>query len=260
MPGNRRVDVHFLPELVHQDALRDATVVVIDILRATTTMVHALAAGCSEIYPTETISQARMLRDSFKPPVPLLAGERGGVRIEGFDLGNSPSEFTQDRCLDRPVICTTTNGTRAIVHACQARRILIGAFVNYSAICEELRRCEEPIHLLCAGAEGEVALEDVLFAGAVVDFLAQSGTADLSDAARIAWDAYEHHGDVLICALELSQAGQRLLSLGFDLDLKDAAAVDRFGLVPEVCRSPLRILPATLNLECNHYRGHSGLV
>lgn len=260
MPGNRGVDVHFLPELVSPETLSGGVVVVIDVLRASTTMVHALAAGCDEIYPVETVSQAHLLAKELKEKAPLLVGERDGVRIKDFDLGNSPAEFTQDRCLGRSVVCTTTNGTRAIVHAKSASRILIGAFVNYSAICEELRGTKLPIHLLCAGSSGEIALEDVLYAGAIVDFLVQGEDCELNDAARIAWDAYEHHGDVLISALELSRAGQRLLSLGFDLDLKDAAAVDRFGLVPEVRRNPLRILPAKLNLECNHYRGDSGLV
>lgn len=259
MSDKRRIAVHAHPTLV--DAARlDGLVIVVDVLRATTTMVYALAAGCRAIIPVAEIDAARQLYADYARGLALLTGERDGKQVPGFDMGNSPEEFTTERCRNRVVICTTTNGTRAILHARHAPRVLIGAFVNFSAVCEEARATDMPIHVLCSGSRGTLSLEDMMFAGAVVEFFADRGPVELNDGARIAWDTYDHHGQVLVSALELSDAGQLLLSLGMDADLKAAAAVDRFGLVPSLRREPFAIVTRNLHLASKHFRGDSGLM
>ena len=259
----RTVAVHLTPALVPAEDLAGGVVVVIDVLRCTTTVVCALAHGCEAVVPVAGVEEARRtaasLAESLGRP-PLLTGERDGATLPGFDLGNSPEEFAGGACLDRTVVCTTTNGTAAILHAAQAERVLLGAFVNFSVVCEELLAQDRPVHLLCAGRRGRVALEDTIFAGAVVDFLTDHDDWEPDDGARVAWDAFEQHGCVLLSAFELSATGRLLLDLGQDADLKAAADTDRFALLPEVqWGQPTRIVPAAVLPGLSRYRGETGL-
>jgi len=241
MAEERDVQVHLLPELAPVGALIGSTAVVIDVLRATTTIVHALAAGCSDVRPCADLDEARRLADSMRAGKVLLGGERGGIPLPDFDLGNSPREYVAAKCKGVSLVFTTGNGTKALARAAEADRVLAAAFVNYSAVCEQLRQDMRPLHIVCAGIDGEPALEDTLLAGAFVDFLCEEMETRLNDSARLAWDCYENHGRVLAGALEISRGGQHLRSLGFEDDLRAAAEVDKFNLVPELRRDPLRL-------------------
>jgi 2-phosphosulfolactate phosphatase len=215
--------------------------VVVDVLRASTTMIQALAAGCGSIRPVAEVHEARELAASLSAGQVLLAGERGGQPIAGFDCGNSPGEFTAERCGGKIVVFTTGNGTRALLHASAAERVLIGAFVNLRAVCEQLKRETRPIHVVCAGESGRVALEDTLFAGAVVDFLCDGGRAPGNDGALVARDCFEQRRRALEESLALGAGGAHLRELGYHDDIRAAARVDAFALVPELRRNPLRV-------------------
>jgi 2-phosphosulfolactate phosphatase len=241
MPDEREVQVHLLPELAPAGRLVGGIAVVIDVLRATTTIVHALAAGCKEVRPVVDVAEARHLAADLPAGKTLLAGERGGVPLPGFDLGNSPREYTPKGCSGQILVMTTTNGTRAIARGAEADRVLIAAFVNFSAVCAQMRRDRRPVHILCAGYEGEPALEDTLLAGALVDCLCDEDNVRLNDSARLAWDAFENQSMVLPGAFEVARGGAHLLSLGFGDDLKAALQIDQFTLVPELFRDPLRL-------------------
>ena len=119
--------------------------------------------------------------------------------------------------------------------------VLVAAFVNYSAVCEQLRHEARPLHIVCAGTDGEPSLEDTIFAGALVDHLSEAWDVQLNDAARLAWDAFENHGRILEGAFEVSRGGEKLLDIGLGADLKAAAAVDHFAVVAEVRRDPVRV-------------------
>jgi 2-phosphosulfolactate phosphatase len=183
----------------------------------------------------------------------LLAGERDGRPLPGFDVGNSPQAFTACRCKGQTLVLTTTNGTRALVQCRHAARILVAAFVNYSAVCEQIRLDPRPIHIVCAGNDGEVALEDTLLAGAIVDFLCEHLDVELNDGARVAWDCFENHGRVLEGALQVSAGGVLLASLGYDEDICAAARVDRFALVPEMRTNPLRIEVGSVGITKSYW-------
>src|SRR5262249_58114278 len=144
----------------------------------------------------------------------LLGGERGGVRLEGFDLGNSPREYSTRVCRGNTLVLTTTNGTRALLCAAQAARTLVAGFVNYSAVCEQLRLDARPVHILCAGTEGHVTLEDTLLAGAFVDFLCEGAEVRLKDSARLAWGCFGNHRRVLVGGVWVCTGGGRLRSAG----------------------------------------------
>jgi 2-phosphosulfolactate phosphatase len=239
MPAERDLYVHFAPEYVAPERFAGTIAVVADVLRATTSIVHALAAGCVAVRPCRSADEARRLAATLPSPV-LLAGERDGLPFPGFDLGNSPGEFTPERCRGAALIMCTTNGTRALLHAAAAERVLVAAFVNLTAVCERLRRGTCPIQVLCAGAKGEPALEDSLLAGAIVDHVAHEGTI-LNDAARLAWATWRQHRHDVLAALETGTGAAGLRALGYDEDIRAAARVDVFAIVPELFRDPLRI-------------------
>lgn len=253
MPEERVVRVHLTPDRLTPALLADSVAVVIDVLRATTTMVHALAAGCIAVCPVEEVEAARRIADEMRAGRVLLGGERDGVPPPGFDVGNSPGEYTCARCKGTTLVFTTTNGTRALARASAAARTLVAAFVNYSAVCEQLVSETRRVDIVCAGFHGEVALEDALLAGALVEFLCEHGPVALNDAARLAWDCFEHHGRVLDGALEISAGGAHLRSLGYDDDIRAAVRVDQFAIVPEVRRQPLRVEIGAVGIVKSHW-------
>lgn len=254
MAEGREVLVHLTPQFAPAGRMNGGVAVVIDVLRATTTMIHALAAGCTMVRPCAEVDEARAVAGAMRAGRVLLGGERDGKPLPGFDLGNSPAEYTGSRCRGSTLVLTTSNGTRALLHAGGADRTLVAAFVNYSAVCEQLRREKRPIHIVCAGDGGAVALEDALLAGALVDFLADQGAADLNDGARLAWDAFEQHGQVLEGALAVSAGGRRLRDLGYEDDVRAAARVDQFALVAELRAGPPRVEVTAAGIVKSHWQ------
>lgn len=258
MSSVRCLDLYLLPDLARPEDLAGRTAVVIDVLRATTTIVHALAAGARAVVPCGEIAQARQTAQRLGTDA-LLAGERGGLPIPGFDLGNSPAEFIPPRVEGKTIVFTTTNGTRALLRCAGAECILLAAFVNFSAVCAELAGRDE-VAIVCAGTDGHVTREDVLLAGAIVDDLAGSGhlpgsdTAGsrqpaagcrksgkavwrLNDQAQIAADAWRAAVRLLTdrplgMTLRASRGGQNLIEIGQENDIDLAAQIDRFDLVP----------------------------
>jgi 2-phosphosulfolactate phosphatase len=202
-----------------QRDLGRACCVVFDVLRATTTMLTALANGAAAVLPVTTIDEAMAWKR--KQPDVLLAGERDGVRIRAeltgggdFDLGNSPREFTSEMVGGRMIVMTTTNGTRALQACRGAREVLIGSFVGLAALAAHLQRVSpEELLLVCAGTGEEAAFEDTLAAGALAELLAPAGTeARLADAAWMARQLYRQHAGDLLAAMQFSRNGRRLLS------------------------------------------------
>jgi 2-phosphosulfolactate phosphatase len=254
MAEGKEVQVHLLPELARPGRLTGSLAVVIDVLRAGTTIIHALAAGCCAVRPCLEVEEARALAENMPAGKVVLAGERGGKPMPGFDLGNSPREFTPKTCGGTTLVLTTTNGTRALLRAAEAERVLIAAFVNYSAVCEQLRQDARPVHIVCSGTEGQATLEDTLLAGALVEYLCEEMDVTLNDSARLAWDCFENHGRVLLGALEISHGGANLRRLGYDEDIKAAALVDKFALVPELRRDPLRIEVGSVGIVKKHWQ------
>ncbi|MEE3371118.1 MAG: 2-phosphosulfolactate phosphatase [Planctomycetota bacterium] len=230
-----RVNTHFLPQLLDPQTLDGSTVVVIDVLRASTTIISALAAGASSVRPCREVSEALRIAGQLEPAV-VLGGERNGVPIAGFHLGNSPSEYTREVVGGKNIVFTTTNGTLAMESCRLADRVLVGAFANQSAVVEFLAT-QPHVDLVCAGTHGEVTREDVLFAGAVVARLSRS-TTTMNDASRLASDAWcnleSAPPEMLTKALRDSQGGRNLVKIGHAADIAYAAQVDTTSLIPEL--------------------------
>lgn len=228
----RSLFVHLIPSLTTPEELCGSTAVVIDVLRASTTILSALDAGAKAVIPCLEVEEARRATVSLPRPV-LLGGEREGKKIKGFDLDNSPWNYTRDVCEGSHLVFTTTNGTRALESCREASTIHVGAFSNLSALVTTLLMSSTDIHLVCAGTDGEVTLEDVLFAGAVCQRL-MSSTSDLeigNDAARIALTVPPSNLDQgsLVDLFRVSRGGRNLLELGFERDLDLAAEIDRLS-------------------------------
>ena len=235
----RPLHVHLVPSLFAPGMLAGGSAVVIDVLRASTTVCHALHAGAARVVPCGTVDDARAvaagLRDAGEPA--LLAGERGCVKVAGFDLGNSPGDFTPESVGGKPVVLTTTNGTAALLRCLEAAEVLVGCFGNLSAVCEHLAKGAGPVHFVCAGTDRNVTAEDALFAGRCVNRLVASGAGTLGhhdgDPARLA-AAFAAAAPDTAAALADSRGGRNLANLGRGADVAVCAAVDDVPVVPRL--------------------------
>jgi 2-phosphosulfolactate phosphatase len=235
---SRDVHVQLLPRHFEPEALRGGIAVVIDLLRATTTIVTALANGARCVLPCGDIETARRLAAGLPAGTVLLGGERGGVRIEDFDLDNSPVAYSPERVAGKTLVFTTTNGTAALLRSREADRVLVGSLINRRAVARTIAADDRPVHLVCAGTDGHVTAEDVAAAGAIVAeleaLLGDKMSAD--DTAFIAakfWAAESTTSERLLDVLRRSRGGSNLVELGFDRDIEFAARVDSFELVAE---------------------------
>ena len=234
-----RIDVALNPseiaQLPHRDLSR-TTCVVFDVLRATSSMITALAGGAREIYPVCTIEEARALK--VEMPHALLGGERDGELIHGFDVGNSPFEYRG--LTGRTIITTTTNGTVAL-RACEsAETVLVGAMLNLTELADEIIwREPEDLLLVCAGTFEEFALEDAWAAGRLIDALPD---ADLTDSARAAVAITRLFPNPLD-ALRAARNGRALAAKGRGAEVEWCARVSEFNIVGQMESAVIRPLP-----------------
>jgi 2-phosphosulfolactate phosphatase len=214
--------------------LEEQVVVVLDVLRATTTMAAALQAGVREILVYPDVESVR----KAKPQMPgaLSCGEKNCLKPEDFDLGNSPGDLgPQHR--DKTLLMSTTNGTQAILWARNAYRILTGAIVNARAVAQTIRRSENNVILLCAGTNGEVAPEDVIGAGAILSYL---DDVELSDETLKVREAFlDARDEGLESVLRSTAGGQNIMRANLEKDIDFAARMNIFDVVGEVFDGPI---------------------
>lgn len=228
------VKVHLLPQLARPEEFSSRHCVVIDILRACTTMTTALENGASGVRVTETVEQAHQLRDQTNGSV-LLGGERGGVKIEGFDLDNSPRAYSAPAVAEKTIVFSTTNGTKAMHHARLSSQMYIGCFRNRAALVAKLSKVRESIDLVCAGTNGEISSEDVLFAGLLAHSINEthqlSADAETLLASRLL-HAVEQTDAGIEAELLRSQGGRNLQKLGLEEDIRYCSQLDCSTIVP----------------------------
>ena len=231
-----RIDVHFTGSTTGQQDLHDRVVLVIDVLRASTSIAAALANGARAVIPFEGVDDAIMRARSLEQSDVLLAGERKMAPIPGFPLGNSPREFTADVVTGKTIVMTTTNGTAALYHANGAGEVLVGAFANYGVILARLRaaaRSDKSITIICAGTNGRFALEDAICAGRFVRGVARRGIQpQLGDAANVAAMIDRRMGADLPAVLRDSEHGRALIDAGRGEDVTYCATLDSHPVIP----------------------------
>ena len=219
-----------------------SAVVVIDVFRASTTIAAALAGGARFVLPVADVEQAMKLAEPYADSEVLLGGERECQRIEGFQLGNSPREYTREVVAGKVIIFTTTNGTRALNTAKDAATVIVGSFVNFSAVADAVAEYEA-VTILCAGNNGRLSLEDFACAGGLVNRLAKA-EPQLDDAALAARATYKNLKADLGRTLASTEHALRLADLGFRADLDFALKVDSIPIVPRLSEGRIATPPA----------------
>jgi 2-phosphosulfolactate phosphatase len=224
----RDFDVCYLPaqwRALEPEQLHASVCVVIDVIRATSTIVTALAHGAHGVQPVATVEEARALKE--QSPEALLAGERGGVALPGFDLGNSPREATAERVKEKQIILTTTNGTQALAACHGARVIVTASLLNLEAVALRLRDLGPPWITVCAGHEGDFGLDDAIVAGALAEALGQQ---------HALVSLYHSVQKDLTATMLGSLAGQELVKTGLENDVPFCAQMNLFPIVPTLGR------------------------
>jgi 2-phosphosulfolactate phosphatase len=226
-----RVDVALLPAALVPATLGTTTVLVVDVLRASTTIVTALSNGCRAIVPLDDPDEAR--RRAAATTDALIAGERRGEPLEGFDLGNSPLEFTREQVDGRTLFLTTSNGTKALLAARPAAAIGVAGFVNLSAAAAWAHAQGRDVVVLCSGERGDRSLEDEICAGLLVDRLREVSphVTPGREATEVARRARPYAKDLARVAQD-SRWARHLTSRGRGRDVAACLTLDAFALVP----------------------------
>lgn len=237
-----RVDVAFLPTDIKQHDLSDGICIVLDIFRATTSIVTAMANGCNAILPVSKIEDAHSLGKQINSP--LFAGERQSIKIEGFDFGNSPYDFSTDKVQNRTIIMTTTNGTKAIQATEGSYLTLIGSFINAAAVCKQARQYGKDIVIVCAGTEQHFSLEDALCAGLLVHILSEEEDSIMTDAALGARVMYDGAKSSIIAVASNSKNGKRLCDIDRVNDIEYCLQLNTVSVVPRYNNGKITLLDA----------------
>jgi 2-phosphosulfolactate phosphatase len=224
------------PELARLQDFRDKVAVVVDVLRATTTMVTALHHGVKSILPVKSVEECHY----FQQKGYIGAAERGGEIVEGFKLGNSPFDYMTPELAGQKIVFTTTNGTKTIYAVKGAIKIIFGAFVNFKAVAETLKALNKDVVIVCAGWEDEVNLEDTLFAGALVESMTPAFSSS-GDPAILANKLYLQSEGKLSMILEDSSHIRRLRKLDLQKDIDFCLTLDKYKCVPEMVNEEISV-------------------
>jgi len=241
-----KIDLSFTSSSLEELQLRSKNIVVIDVLRASTTVTVALANGAREVIPVGSIESAVKISGPLFGEMTLRGGERNGRMIEGFNLGNSPPEYTEATVRGKSIIYCTTNGSVAMFKSRFARSLIIGSFVNLGAVAKYLGEKNEDFMILCAGrlnTIGQFSLEDAVCAGMMIQRLGSDGAValELTDASRAAVALYKSYGRSLLKLLKTCEHGQFLTEIGFGEDLKVCAAVDSVPVLPQLSGTVIKL-------------------
>jgi 2-phosphosulfolactate phosphatase len=226
---NKKLQVCLTPALLPLYTIENFVVVVIDIFRATTSICYGIENGAKAIIPVSQVEECAVYRDVQSDY--LLAAERDGEVVPGFDFGNSPFSYTADKVADKTIVLTTTNGTHALHLSRNAKKIVIGSFLNLTSVCNWLKQQNENILLVCSGWKNNFNLEDTLFAGAVVEQL-QGGGFSPDDPAIAANDLYNLAKNDLDGYLKKTSHSERLKALGIERDIAFCLNVDTTTAIP----------------------------
>ncbi len=229
-----KVTVYFTPAEINENNIKGSCSVVIDVLRSSSTIIHALHNKCREIIPVETIERAISLRSNLFDTNVLLCGEKEGIKVDGFDLGNSPADYTPVNIAGKTLIFTSTNAAVAIVKVRNSEKTLISGFQNLTTVVLQTLKDNLPLNIVCAGFHNGFSLEDTICAGMAVDLLRKEspGEIELSDSARAASAIAGLHVDDLKNSVRYSEHGKRLAELGFEKDIDFCIEINNISVLP----------------------------
>lgn len=230
----KELDVILLPEELKNKDISDCLVVVIDVLRASSTIITALASGARAVIPVYQPDEARNRSKNYQPDEVLLCGERNGKKISDFELGNSPTEYTNNKINGKTILLTTTNGIRTIELAQKAKKIAIGCFLNIQAIVQYCKDFSGKVLLVCAGDRGNTSLEDTVCAGMIIKLSNKNFQQNnyQYDDSFIAYNTYCRFKENLLEMTYKSVWGRRLIKMGFKKDLIYCTQTNIYNHVP----------------------------
>lgn len=233
MPDLKTTDVFFSINSFVEEELRNKTVVVIDVLRASSTIVTALLNGADAIIPVGDMGEASKIAQNVDSDKYLLCGEKDGLKIEGYHLGNSPSDYTREVVEGKKLIFNTTNGTKAIKKATNSSRICIGSFLNVTAVSEMIKKQTNEIVLVCAGWKGRLALEDMLCAGNILYHLfGEELDNSARDGVRVSHNLFLSFKSNLSAVIQQSNHAERLREQLGREDVDYCSQTDITDIVP----------------------------
>lgn len=228
-------DVFFTGRSFQEDELKGKAVVVVDVLRASSTIITAMNNGAKGVIAVPDSGEASTIAQNLDPTGYLMCGEKDGVKIEGYHLGNSPLEYTADAIAKKTLIFNTTNGSKAVSRSASASRVFIGGFLNMSALTEKLRTLEKPLIIICAGWKNRLSFEDLLCAGNILNELYEGNLPlDAPDGAKTAFAIYGKFGHDIEGAVYGSNHAVKLRELGFEDDVVYCSRKDTTSIVPEL--------------------------
>ena len=238
-----QVTVHFTPANLDEMHLKDKNIVVIDVLRASTSIAMGLWNGAKEIIPVSSVENAVKISGSLFGDVTLRAGERNSKMIEGFNLGNSPAEFTEDVVKGKSIIFMTTNGSVAIVKGKHAKNLIVAGFVNLSIVVKFLKELNDDFIIVCAGKENTFCIEDAVCAGRILNKFAKecNGELILDDAGVACTVLDKNFRKSVLQVLKNSEHGKYLTEIGFNDDLGVCADIDSINVLPVLSGNVIRI-------------------
>jgi 2-phosphosulfolactate phosphatase len=243
------IRVFATPREWNEDDVRGGTAIIIDVLRASSTITQALVNGAREVVPVATPAEAGELAAKAGRANVVLGGERDGKLIEGFDLGNSPFEYSEDRVAGRTVIFASTNGSPALVKAKTAEHIIVGCFNNLSSVVMSAREKNLDVAIICSGRNGKFSLEDFVCAGKMVEGLIGPASEAANDGAQGSLDLFRYYRSQIPEVVHYCYHGKFLTGLGFGKDLDHCAKVDIHHVVPTLIEGKVRLPKSNGNLQ-----------
>jgi len=239
-----RVNVLFSPVITDELYFTGKTVVVIDVLRASTTIVAALQAGAKEVVPVASVEFAVKVSGGMFGGQILLGGERNTKKIEGFALGNSPLEYIPEIVAGKTIVFYTTNGSKAIVKAKFSENLFVCSYSNLSAVKNHILSLGNDVEILCAGKSNSFSMEDTICAGRFIkDIMSKKEDLEVTDTARAALSLNKAFGKTPLKMLKETEHGKLLLENGFEEDLNFTARVDTSNVIPYFSTNVLKSLP-----------------
>ncbi len=226
-----KIDVHFSPSSIDELSLKEKVCIVIDVLRATSSIATAFSNGAKEVFPVNTVAEAGKIASNTFGGI-VLAGEKNGVIIEGFHLGNSPSEYTEEKVKNKTVVFTSTNGSNAILKTRFAKISLLASFLNIGKVANFLVEKNSDFTIICAGKNNLFCIEDTVCAGMIISLVAESIDVELTDSSVAALALYKNFGHNILYTLKNCEHGNFLCEIGFENDLTVCSSCDLLSVIP----------------------------
>lgn len=236
-----KIDLFLSRREIQPDVIKERLAVIIDVLRASTSIITALANGCEGIIPTSEIEEAKRIAKKFSPHSVLLAGERNEMPIPGFDLSNSPLEYTANRVAGKKIIFTSNNGSKLFDYISFAQKTVVAGFVNVTMLSDFIVQNRSDIVILCAGKNEQFGMEDAVCGGMIIDKIANATTSSLilNDGAMAAQTLYQCHARNITAMLYQTSHGKRLIELGHHEDITTCGQIDSVEIIPILSQNKL---------------------